>query len=87
MSRTPPATLSAVAAVLLTATAFLTPGRAATLVNKGQARAVIILPQRPSPVVEEAARVLRDHIRQMSGCRCSTSTSSGRISVTWRATA
>jgi hypothetical protein len=38
-----------------------------TLVEKGQARAVIILPERPSAIAEGAARVLRDHIRQMSG--------------------
>src|SRR5262249_24075217 len=54
-------------AVLLTATACCTPGRAATLVEKGQPRAVIILPEEPAPVVQGAARVLRDHIRQMSG--------------------
>src|SRR3954471_19592628 len=40
---------------------------AATLVEKGQARAVIIVPEKPSPVVENAARVLRDHVKQMSG--------------------
>src|SRR3954447_16247071 len=40
---------------------------AATLVEKGQARAVLIVPEKPSPVVENAARVLRDHIKQMSG--------------------
>lgn len=40
---------------------------AATLVEKGQPRAVIILPEKPSPVVESAARVLQAHIRQMSG--------------------
>src|SRR5437870_4303358 len=40
---------------------------AATLVEKGQARAVIIVPEKPSPVVETSARLLRDHIRQMSG--------------------
>jgi Domain of unknown function (DUF4838) len=57
----------ALLAVFLTATAFVTPGRSATLVEKGQARAVLILPEKPSPVVEAAARVLRDHIKQMSG--------------------
>jgi hypothetical protein len=41
--------------------------QAATLVEKGQARCVIIVPKQPSPVVEGAARVLRDHIRQISG--------------------
>lgn len=46
---------------------FVTPGRAATLVEKGQARAIIIVPRNPSPLVEGAARVLRDHVRQMSG--------------------
>ena len=40
---------------------------AATLVEKGKARAVIIVPVRPSPVVANAARVLRDHIKLMSG--------------------
>ncbi len=40
---------------------------AATLVEKGQARAVIIVPEKPSPLVDNAARVLRDHIKQMSG--------------------
>src|SRR5947209_829140 len=40
---------------------------ASTLVEKGQARAVIIVPEKPSPVVANAARVLRDHIKQMSG--------------------
>jgi hypothetical protein len=40
---------------------------AVTLVDKGQARAVIIVPKKASPVAEGAARVLRDHIRQMSG--------------------
>src|ERR1043166_521556 len=40
---------------------------AATLVKDGQARAVIIVPDRPSAVVENAARVLRDHVKQMSG--------------------
>ena len=44
-----------------------TAGRAATLVEKGQPRAVIVLPEKPSPTVERAARVLRDHVKQMSG--------------------
>src|SRR5689334_22601185 len=42
-------------------------GQAATLVEKGQPRAVIILPEKPSPVAEGAARVLQAHIQQMSG--------------------
>ncbi len=42
-------------------------GQAATLVEKGQPRAVIILPEKPSPLVESAARVLRDHIKEVSG--------------------
>ena len=48
---------------------LVTPTRATavTLVEKGQARAVIVVPERPSPVVEGAARVLRDHVKQMSG--------------------
>ena len=40
---------------------------AATLVEKGQARAVIVVPEKPSPIVQNAARVLQDHIKQMSG--------------------
>lgn len=43
------------------------PGWALTLVEKGQPRAVIIVPASASPVAEDAARVLRDHIKQMSG--------------------
>jgi hypothetical protein len=39
----------------------------ATLVQNGKGRAIIILPEKPSPMVEGAARILRDHIRQMSG--------------------
>jgi hypothetical protein len=39
---------------------------AATLVEKRQARAVIIVPEKPSLLVENASRVLRDHLRQMS---------------------
>ncbi len=65
--RTPPVIRCALVAVLMTAPAFSTPSRAATLVEKGRGRAVIILPEKPSPVAEAAARVLRDHIRQMSG--------------------
>src|SRR5262249_32618588 len=57
----------AIAALTLMATAFVTPGWAVTLVEKGQPRAVIVLPEKPSPVAEGAARVLRDHVRQMSG--------------------
>jgi hypothetical protein len=40
---------------------------AATLVEKGQARAVIIVPEKATPVVQNAARVLQSHIKQMSG--------------------
>jgi hypothetical protein len=55
-----------VVAALLTA-ACATPARAVTLVEKGKARAVIVLPDKPSPAAEAAARVLREHVRQMSG--------------------
>lgn len=48
-------------------TALPNVGQAATLVVKGQPHAIIILPEKLSPVAESAARVLRDHIRQMSG--------------------
>src|SRR4051812_809443 len=54
-------------ALLLTATVLTPSAHAVTLVEKGQARAVILLPEKATPVVEGAARVLRDHIRQMSG--------------------
>lgn len=54
-------------AVLLLTTVFVTPGQAVTLTEKGQPRAVIILPEKPSEVAGNAARVLRDHIKQMSG--------------------
>src|SRR4051812_15970041 len=40
---------------------------AVTLVEKGKPRALIVVPEKPSPVVENAARVLRDHVKQMSG--------------------
>jgi len=40
---------------------------AATLVEKGKPQAVIVLPEKPSPAAERAARVLQDHIKQMSG--------------------
>src|SRR5690348_6927573 len=42
----------AMVAVVLAATAFVTPGQAVTLAEKGQARAVLILPEKPSPVAE-----------------------------------
>src|SRR4051812_11732758 len=44
-----------------------TAGHAATLVEKGQPRAVIVLPEKPAPAVEKAARVLQEHVKQMSG--------------------
>jgi hypothetical protein len=53
-------------AMILTATAC-SPARAVTLVEKGRSRAIVILPAKASPVAEAAARVLRDHIKQMSG--------------------
>src|SRR5262245_58476599 len=65
--RTPRVSHRALVAILLMATAFITPSQAATLVEKGRCRAVLIVPEKPSPVAEAAARVLRDHIRQMSG--------------------
>lgn len=46
---------------------FTAPSRAATLVDKGAARAVVVLPEKATPVVEQAAKLLRDHIKQMSG--------------------
>src|SRR5438552_3393259 len=53
--------------VTLTVTVFATPGYAVTLAEKGKPRAVIILPEKSSPVAEGVARVLRDHIREISG--------------------
>jgi hypothetical protein len=55
------------ASALLTATSPLIPARAVTLVENGKPRAVLILPEKPSPAVDAAARFLRDHIRQISG--------------------
>lgn len=43
------------------------PAIGATLVEKGQGRAVIIVPERATPVVQNAARVLQAHIKQISG--------------------
>lgn len=40
---------------------------AVTFVEKGQGRAVIIVPRNALPVVNNAAHVLRDHIKRMSG--------------------
>lgn len=53
------------------ASGLLAPPQAAavTLVEKGQPRAVIIVPEKPPPVAAAAARVLRDHLEQMSGAR------------------
>src|SRR5437588_3870976 len=54
--------------VIVVLVAALAPsGRAATLVEKGKARAVIIVPEKASPVAENAARVLQAHIKQISG--------------------
>jgi hypothetical protein len=60
-------TRRAIIALVLTATLLATAGQAVTLVEGGKVRAVIILPEKPAPVVAAAARVLRDHIRQISG--------------------
>lgn len=38
-----------------------------TLVRDGRASAVIILPEKPSPAAREGARVLKEHILQISG--------------------
>src|SRR5262245_40783333 len=51
----------------LAATVLVVPARAATLVEKGESRAIIVLPEKPSPGIEQAAGILRDHLRQMSG--------------------
>lgn len=61
-------TLTRFAAVLLSCVVLAhTHVIAATLVEKGQSHAVIIVPEKPSAVVEHAARVLRDHIKEISG--------------------
>ena len=67
MNRSPFSPGNAFVVITFMATVIVTPGQAITLVEKGQARAVIIIPEKPSSVVENAARVLRDHIKQMSG--------------------
>src|SRR5262249_12033851 len=56
-----------ITALLLWASALAATGRAATLVEAGKPRAVIILPEKASPAALSASRILRDHVRQMSG--------------------
>lgn len=46
---------------------FIDRASAVVLVQNGTARAVIILPGKPSPAAREGARVLKDHIAQISG--------------------
>ena len=58
---------SALFVVLIALFIALSPATAATIVEAGQARAVIIVPEKPSPVILNAARVLQAHIKQMSG--------------------
>lgn len=48
-------------------TVFSADGYAATLVEKGKPKAVIVLPEKPSSAAQRAARVLQDHVKQMSG--------------------
>lgn len=43
------------------------PAEALTLAKDGRARAVILLAEKPSPAAREAARVLQEHLRQISG--------------------
>lgn len=43
------------------------PASAIVLVQDGKARAVVILPDKPSPAAREGARVLKEHIFQISG--------------------
>jgi hypothetical protein len=38
---------------------------AVSLVDKGQPRAIIIVPEKPAPLALAAARMFRDHILQM----------------------
>ena len=54
-----------VLSLILLSGILLPPGiaRAVTLVEKGQARAIIVMPDERSPIVVNAARVLRDHIK------------------------
>lgn len=40
-----------------------------TLVSDGRPRAVIVLPAKPSRVADEGAKILTDHIQQISGAR------------------
>jgi hypothetical protein len=50
------------------ALAVLTPAApAVTLVEDGKPKAMLILPDSPSPAARQAARVLQDHLRQISG--------------------
>lgn len=49
--------------------AALTPAAERTLVEAGQPRAVIVLPDAPSRAAQQAAEVLRDHLAGISGAR------------------
>ena len=40
---------------------------AVTLVSNGQPKAVIVLPSKPCRAADEGAKILADHIRQISG--------------------
>jgi hypothetical protein len=56
------------ALLLFLSLAVLAPAApAVTLVQDGQARALVVLPDNPSPAVRQAARILQDHVRQISG--------------------
>ena len=46
--------------------AFPTTGQAVTLVEKGRPRAIIVLPTNPSASARSSARLLQEHIRQIS---------------------
>jgi hypothetical protein len=59
--------LGAVAA--LSAEGALAAGDALTLVAKGRPRAVIVLAAAPSPAAVEGARILAEHLHQISGAR------------------
>jgi hypothetical protein len=57
--------------LLLVTLAFPTPIRAVTLVKDGKPRAVLILPDRPSPAARLAATVLQEHLQQIAGTKLS----------------
>lgn len=72
---------------LLLAAACALAGRpasaATTLVEEGRPRALIVLAEKPSPAAAEGARVLQEHLRQISGAELPIVPETGLSSGVW----